>query len=196
MIGISFSHGQSLDDFFLNLGTEIFGIVLTIAFVDIILEKRKQEDAARKIAWNVLHDLDHAVWVWQGGAREFDLDEMAGLLMLVENNDPLPQFTQNLFLRIGSRADSTLRTQNEALSANNNLKNGLEILKSLARMRDVSKVLSPFEIRDTTNDALSELVKAVNLIYTAQDSEILSKYRETSTNAQEWRHFGNDKGHA
>jgi len=53
----------------MNLGTEIVGITLTVAIVEALLEKRARSDEARRIAWNVMHDIDHAVWVWQGGGR-------------------------------------------------------------------------------------------------------------------------------
>jgi len=193
-IGVSMSHGLTLDDFLLNLGTELVGIVLTIAFVDQILERRKNEESAKKIAWEALHDLDHAVWVWQGGAREFDLDELAGLLTHVTDSDPLPQFTQNLFLRIGCRADNTLRTRGEAMSANPHLKNAMQILKPLSRMRDDNRLLSVSEINDIAGKALAELAKAVGSVYSVQNIEVLSAHRDVTVKAQEWRHYGNDKG--
>ncbi|RMH20294.1 MAG: hypothetical protein D6701_03975, partial [Gemmatimonadetes bacterium] len=46
-----------------NLGTEIFGILITVAVVEWLFERRRLQDRAREQAWNVLHGLERAVWV-------------------------------------------------------------------------------------------------------------------------------------
>src|SRR5262249_52327422 len=101
--------------FLLNLGTEILGITLTVAIVEALLEKRAKADEARRISWNVLHDIDHAVWVWQGGGREFDIAELQTLLNQISDNDPLPPFTQNLLLTLGSRSENTIRQRDDVM---------------------------------------------------------------------------------
>lgn len=45
----------------LNLGTEIIGIALTVAIVEWLFERRRLQDEATKMAWRVLHLVDQAV---------------------------------------------------------------------------------------------------------------------------------------
>ena len=191
-IGVSLSNGPTFDDFLLNLGTEIFGIVITIVIVDYLLEKRKQEEAAKNIAWEALNFLDHAIWVWQGGAREFNLNELSALLDLIEEEDPLPPFTQNLLLQIGSRADNSLRTKENILAASTNTRNAMETLRPLSKMRDAHNPLSNSEIQQILKEALSALTTAVGASYSGEGLDELQKHRNPSIDAQEWRHYGRD----
>ncbi|NLS11973.1 hypothetical protein HGP28_03590 [Vibrio sp. SM6] len=193
-IGISLSNGSTSDDFLLNLGTEIVGIVLTVAVVDFLFERRKNKESAKAIAWEIMHELDHAIWVWQGGAREFDIDEMAGLLSLSEPTDPLPQFTQNLFLRIGSRADNTFRTKREVINISSSLSQSLNVLKPLSKMRDGTAVISAEQITKISSDALEHLADVVGVKYRPDLNDELAKHRDTQILSQEWRHYGNDEG--
>lgn len=96
MIFWSIRAGYGLDsgDVFLNVGTELAGIVITVAIVDWLLERQRRRAECKTIAWRALHELDYAVWVWQGGAREFDVAELDWLLEHAAEDDPLPHFTQ------------------------------------------------------------------------------------------------------
>ena len=55
-----------------NLGTELVGIVITVAVVEWFFERRRHQTRGRQLAWDALHAIEHAVWVWQGGPRESD----------------------------------------------------------------------------------------------------------------------------
>jgi hypothetical protein len=59
--------GDPIREILGNLGSEVFGILVTIAFVDWVLELRRRQDGARALGWDVLHAIGNAVWVWQGG---------------------------------------------------------------------------------------------------------------------------------
>lgn len=83
---------------FINLGTEIVGIVITVAVVEWFFERRRLQNRGRQLAWDALHAIEHAVWVWQGGPRQMDTDEVLGVLNAVTRDDPLPDFTEGLFL--------------------------------------------------------------------------------------------------
>ncbi len=104
VVGLAFRVGpdKPWGALWLNLGTEIVGIVFTVAIVEWLFERRRRLEDARRMAWRVLHALDHAVWVWQGGHREFNLAELVALLKRVEDGDSLPGFTQNLLMQLGS----------------------------------------------------------------------------------------------
>jgi uncharacterized protein (UPF0216 family) len=194
MIGSAFMEGGVTKvDFLLNLGTEIFGIVITVAIVDYLLELRKLQDEARRIAWEVLHSIDHAVWVWQGGARQFDIDELEALLDLATESDPVPRFTQNLLLQVGSKSENTLRSKQEVVGINNNLKFALETLRRLSRMRDYENLLPTIEIVQSLQQSIRALIKVVNIQSTVIDADGVKPFRSTSIENHEWRHFGRDQ---
>jgi hypothetical protein len=177
-------------DLWLNLGTELLGIVLTVAVVEWLFERRRRQENAQRMAWRVLHELDHAVWVWQGGRRGFSIDELLGLLSLVEDDDPLPPFTETLLLRLGSSADNTLRHEPETVRANKHLHNALERLKDLARIRDHDTTLSDREIAECLTQVAENLARGVKL--TIGDASLAADplMRNPHPNWQEWRHYG------
>ena len=75
-IGAETSTGTLL----INLGTEIVGIVMTVAVVEWFFERRRLQTRGRQLAWDSLHAAQNAVWVWQGGPREMETDEIMGIL--------------------------------------------------------------------------------------------------------------------
>jgi hypothetical protein len=179
-----------MSDLLLNVGTELIGIALTVVVIDILLEQRRLREEARRIATNVLNDLDHHVWVWQGGARGFDLAELSALLHSVAPDSSLPPFTQNLFLTLGSRSNNTLRTSPEVMAASPELRNGLEKLSELVSMRDTDHHMPPEKIAALLREALPLLTSVAGLIIPETEVMAPMTYRETTGEAQEWRHYG------
>src|SRR6187455_1582420 len=59
--------GLVAEQVLINLGTEIFGILVTLAVVDLFLERRRLQERGRELAWASLHAIERVVWVWQGG---------------------------------------------------------------------------------------------------------------------------------
>ncbi len=172
----------------LNLGTEMIGIVATIAIVDWLLERGRTADERRRMAWTVLHDLDHAVWVWQGGRREFEFGELLAALNGANEADAFPPFTQNLIMNIGARASNTLRNRGDLVRAHRDLKAGLEALAPLARMRDHPAALPGTSVRDCLYTAAISLGNVVKLSPTdlTSDRHLINADPE----AQEFRHYG------
>ena len=183
---------QRISDLFLNLGTELLGIVLTVSVIDFMLERRRVSEEARRIARECLHDIDHHVWAWQGGSREFNVDELYVLIEEITNDDPIAHFTETLFLVLGSKASNTLRTRSSIVASNLHLKDALSQIATLCRIRDRDSGMSPEEIAETLRSALpgltfvSELDRATENAITPWDSQM----RDRSQVAQEWRHYG------
>lgn len=190
--GMSGHFAEKWPELALNLGTELIGIVVTVLIVDWLMERRRTADEARRIALTALHDVDHAIWVWQGGARKFDLAELSKLLGQVKNDDPLPEFTQNLLLIIGSRAANSLRTRRDETGISSDLRDGLTELSKISAMRDGASHLSPRDVAKYSANAIRLLARAGGvgaLLETASLSESTS-LRSTKIEDQEWRHFG------
>ncbi len=137
MLGMSFFFGvqTSTGTLLMNLGTEIVGIVMTVAIVEWFFERRRLQNRGRQLAWDALHAVEHVVWVWQGGPREMDSDEVRGLLNAV-GDDPLPDFTEGLLLNIGTRSHRLLNNDPAAVDAMPGLMGGLEHLGRLSSIRD------------------------------------------------------------
>ncbi len=174
---------------FVNLGTEIVGIVITIAVVEWFFERRRLQSRGRQLAWDALHAVEHAVWVWQGGPREMDTDEVRGVLNAVGAQDPLPDFTEGLLLNIGTRSRRLLNNDPEAVSALPGFMNGLEQLARLSSIRDGKSPMPPRKVGDILDEATAELAKALGKP-TERHLSSLIRFRDPSEESQERRHFG------
>ena len=191
VIGAAFFVGTDdpRGDLFLNLGTEIMGIVLTVTIVDWFFERRRLQARARQLSWWALHQVEHAVWVWQGGPRQLETDELLGLLSAVGDDDPLPEFTQNLLLSLGTRAKQALKDEPRALDAVSGLREAFEQLSRLSSIRDGGELPPPKKIADVLASGVAHLAVVLGL----PDERIparLIRYRDPSAERQEQRHFG------
>ena len=177
-------------DFAVNLGSELVGIVVTIVVIDWILERRRQHDEVRRIAVQALHELDHAVWVWQGGAREFDLSELLALLDNATDTDPLPEFTQNLLLVAGSKAAVTLQTRADEVAFDTSLREGLAELAHIAAMRDGTSPMSSTLVAKHALAASHLIANAAGIATPTIRVLPPERFRGNSVAEQEWRHYG------
>ncbi len=191
MLWVSFALGveSSVGTLLVNLGTEIMGIVITVAVVEWFFERRRLQTRGRQLAWDALHAVEHAVWVWQGGPREMDTDEVRGILDAVGADDPLPDFTEGLFLNIGTRSRRLLNNDPDAVAAVPGFMNGLEQLARLSAMRDGKDSMPPRKVADILDEGTSELAKALGKP-TERHLASLIRYRDPSLESQERRHFG------
>jgi hypothetical protein len=173
----------------INLGTEFVGIILTVAVVEWFFERRRLQTRGRQLAWDALHAVEHAVWVWQGGPREMDTDEVRGVLNAVGVADPLPDFTEGLLLNIGTRARRLLNNDPDAVTAVSGFMNGLEQLARLSAIRDGKAPMAPRKVADILDEGTKELAKALNKP-TERHLASLIRFRDPSVENQERRHFG------
>jgi hypothetical protein len=185
VIGVDTSAGT----LFINLGTEIVGIVITVAVVEWFFERRRLQTRGRQLAWDALHAVEHAVWVWQGGPREMDTDEVRAVLKAVGNDDPLPDFTEGLFLNIGTRSRRLLNNDPEAVTSVPGFMNGLEQLARLSAIRDGKSPMPPSKVSDILDEGTRELAKALGKP-TERHLASLIRFRDPSVETQERRHFG------
>jgi len=180
----------SVYDLLLNLGSEVVGIALTVAIVDWLIERAKLREEAQRIGWAMLHDIDHAVWVWQGGRREFHLDELVALLNLVEDSDPLPPLTQNLLANLGIRASDTLRLQSRVFKYHRDLKHAMQYLASLSQIRELNKLMPPSFVVESLRSAITELAGVTGQGLHPNEFGVAKTYRDPSAEAQQARYRG------
>ncbi len=119
-----------------NLGTEVFGILVTIAVVDWFLEKRRRQDRARDLAWNVLHSIERAVWVWQGGPRQPGTDELLGLVAGIQADDVMESSTQGLIQKIGLQCRGAMQKELASLRSLPGLSDAFQDLAGLTTVTD------------------------------------------------------------
>lgn len=188
-----FGPDTSTGNLLINMGTEIIGIVLTVAVVEWFFERRRLQNHARQLAFDTLHAVEHAVWVWQGGPREMDTDEVRGVLNAVGDVDPLPDFTEGLFLNLGTRSRRLLNNEPAAVAAVPGFMDSLEHLSRLASMRDGQSTMPSRKLADILDEATTSLAKALGKP-TERHLASLIRFRDPSTESQERRHFGGRGG--
>jgi len=191
VIATAFAVGTNnpMGDLLLNMGTEIMGIVLTVTIVDWFFERRRLQTRARQLSWNALHQIEHATWVWQGGPRQLETDELLGILSAVGHNDPLPEFTQNLLLSLGTRSKQSLKDETHAVAAVPGLKEAFEQLARLSSIRDGGELPPPKKVAEILSSGTLHLALLLRL----PDERIparLIRYRDPAARRQEQRHFG------
>lgn len=184
------SVGTTMMELGLNLGAEIMGIAMTVAVVDWLIERSKLREEAQRIAWATLHDMDHAVWVWQGGRREFHLDELVAILSLVKEDDPLPVFTKNLFANLGMRASDTLRLQSRVFRQHRKLKNALTYLSGLAQIRELENIVSPSYIVQSLQSSVAILAGLTGQGMHPASFGVVKAFRDPGLEAQQARYRG------
>lgn len=184
-----FEVGDSTEGLLVNIGSEIIGIVITVAVVEWFFERRRLQNRGRQLAWEALHAVEHAVWVWQGGPREMDTDEVLGVLNAVHGNDPLPEFTEGLFLALGTRSRRLLSNDPEAVAAVPGFMNGLEHLARLSSMRDGDEKMPARKVADIVEEGTTELARALGRP-TERHLASLIRYRDPAVESQRRRLFG------
>ena len=125
-----------------NLGTEVFGILVTVAVVEWLFERRRLQDKARELAWSVLHSLERAVWIWQGGPERVGTDELLGIIGGVRSTDPISRFTKVLLVNLGTQCREALDKDPQSVRSLNGLQDSLEDLSSLRSLRDGDSAVS------------------------------------------------------
>lgn len=193
LVGSFYVDSPSAESLLVNLGTEIIGIVMTVAVVEWFFERRRLQNRGRQLAWDALHAVEHAVWVWQGGPREMDTDEVRGVLNAVGEDDPLPDFTESLFLNIGTRSRRLLNNDPQAVVAVPGFMNGLEHFARLSSLRDGNDTVPSRKLADILDQGTRDLARSLGKP-TERHLASLIRFRDPSTESQERRHFGGRPG--
>ena len=173
---------------FVNLGTEIFGILITVALVEWLFERRRLQDRARELAWSIFHALERAVWVWQGGPRQLGTDALLGLIHGIRKNDPLPQFTRTLLVNLGTQSREALDKESMAIKLIPGMKGAVDDLTSLRALTDGDSAVSIRMVAEVLESGTLGLAKVLHLS-TQPIPAALVRYRDSSERAQEERYY-------
>jgi len=170
-----------------NLGTEIFGILVTIALVDWVLEKRRRQDRARELAWGVVHSVEHALWVWQGGPRQMGTNELLGIISGIQGQNSLEPFTEGLFLNVGLQCRSILQREPSTMKSLPGLNGTLKDMVSLAAIRDLPKATRIRTVAEILEASVTGLSRVLGQPTDRMPSGLIW-YRDASPAGQESRY--------
>jgi hypothetical protein len=191
IIGGRAGHDALSVNLLINLGTEIMGIVITVAVVEWFFERRRNLERGRQVAWSALHALEHVVWVWQGGPREVETDQVLGILRSATAEDALPDFTQNLLLGLGTRSKHTLHNDQKALESHKGLMTAFEELARLNAIREGGRVLGSRKVADILEEGVKGLARVLGQPEDPMPGRLI-RYVDAAEHAQEVRYFGGD----
>ncbi len=179
---------ETLASILINLGTELFGIVVTVAVVDWLFERRRLQDRARELAWSVLHALERVVWVWQGGPRGLKTDEILGLISAVRPDDPLADCTRTLLINLGNRSREVLDKEPKSLGSLPGLTDALEELVSLRSLRDSGSSVSLRMVTEVLDSSTVNIAEVLGLPSQMLPSGLI-RYRDAALETQESRYY-------
>jgi hypothetical protein len=171
-----------------NLGTEIFGILITVALVEWLFERRRLQDRARELAWGVFHSLERAVWIWQGGPRQLGTDSLLGLIQGIGRADPMPAFTRTLLINLGTQSREALDKEALAIRLLPGLKVALEDLTSLRALTDGDSAVSIRMVSEVLESGTLGLARVLSLSAQPMPAALV-RYRDSSERAQEERYY-------
>ena len=190
LVGLAAEGWSSWPSLFGNLGSEIIGSAFTVAIVDWLIERKRMREQAQEFAWRLLHDVDHALWVWQGGRREFHLDEMVSLLGLAKPSDPFPPTTEDLFINLGVRAGDMIRLHGRIMRFDKRLRQTCTALKSLSQLREAKGTLGSEYVIDALRTAVYTLAAVTGQRVHEGEFGVAKAFRDPTLRAQEQRYRG------
>lgn len=181
---------SSVADLMFNLGAEVVGIAMTVAIVDWLIERNKLGEEALRLAWRMLHEIDQAVWVWQGGRQEFHLDELAALIDLIGEEDDPAESTQDLFVNLGRTASDSLRLNSKLLKHDKRLREALNHLTGLAQMRALKGKMPRTYVVDALRRSVDCLAGVTGQVIHTGTFGVARIFRDGSIEAQKDRFRG------
>ena len=175
-------------DVLINLGTEIFGILVTLAVVDLFLEKRRLQERGRELAWGALHEIERVVWVWQGGPRRLGTDELLGLISSINPSDQLQPFTRTLLVSLGNRGREIVEVEQAAARAVPGLDKAAAELGSLRALGERGSSVTLRMVIEVLEGATVELARILGQP-TQKMPAGLVRHRDASPDAQAGRYY-------
>ncbi len=171
----------------MGLATEVFGIIVTLAVVDWMLERRRRQERARDLAWATLHSVERAVWVWQGGPRRVTTDELLGIIRGIDTSDDLQPFARSLLAAVGTRSLEILDRETASLDTVAGLADALRELSSLHSLANSRASVSIALVTEVLQYGIQKLARVLGLSSQAMPSALIGQ-RSAAADAQEERY--------
>ncbi len=191
LVGTTSSYGTVL----VNLGTEIFGILVTIAVVEWFFDRKRRQDRARELAWGLLHGLERVIWTWQGGPQQVGTEELLGIIGGIKSEDPITRPTKTLMFNLGGKARSALDKEPQVVKSLSGLREALEDVQSLRSLQDGDSAVSVRMIAEILEASTRGLANVLGLS-TQRIPAGLIRYRDASAEAQKNRFHTSGDGAA
>jgi hypothetical protein len=171
----------------MGLATEVFGIIVTLAVVDWMLERRRRQERARDLAWATLHSLERAVWVWQGGPRRVSTDELLGIVQGIGTADDLQPLARSLLATVGTRSLEILDREATSVDTVPGLASALQELSSLHSLANERASVSIALIIEVLQYGIQRLARVLGLPSQAMPSALIGE-RNAAADAQDERY--------
>jgi hypothetical protein len=151
--------GTGTGNVLINVGTEIFGLVITLTVVDLLIERRRLEERGREIAWSALHEIERVIWVWQGGPRRVGTDELLGLISAISRSAAPEPFTRALLSNLGHRCREILNLEPKAVRTMPGLATAAKELSCLADLSSREDSSTHAMVMEALEHGTSELCR-------------------------------------
>lgn len=158
LLGWQWSGSATLTD----LGSEFLGLALAVSILDWFFEQRRLRSDGRRLAWEVFHEVERSVWVWQGGPFRLETDELLGLLGGVSDEDEFAHCTERMLLGLGIRSRRLLKGERRAVTTIPGLSEALGELAGLARIGE-GRQLSARAVRNALESSTKALAEILDL---------------------------------
>lgn len=174
-----------------GLVTELCGVAMTILLIDMVLEQQERRRDIRRLADEMLYQVDYIVWVWLGGDRVFSYEEMQCLLGSVTQEDELHPVTETLLQNLGNEAAKRMRLHSELVRADQALCHGLCSLAGLASIRARQEPMSPAQVPQVLRAAVAGLDGVLCCSASSgQDGRRCVTSKRSGKRFQHYRHLG------
>lgn len=167
----------------INLGTEIFGILITIAVVEQFFDRKRQQDRAREVSWSLMHSLERAVWTWQGGPQRVGSEELLGIIAGIQSDHTITPSTRSLLVNIGAKARETMDKEPKVVKALPGLENALQDLVSLRSLQDDDSAVGVRMVAEILEGSVTGLANVLGLS-TQRLPAALIRYRDARPESQ------------
>ena len=177
----------------MNLGTEIFGILVTIAVVEWFFDRKRLQDRARELSWGLLHAIERGVWTWQGGPQQVGTEELLGLIAGIQAKDVLTSTTRTLLVNVGAKAREAMDKEPKVVRTIPGLTDALRDLQSLRSLQDGDSSVSVRMVSEVLESSVTGIAGVLTLS-TQRIPAALIRYRDASEEKQQERFHASGQG--